>query len=326
MGFLEGDYDADAELARSAPNKLKVANRIIKEAIEAYEPARVLALLSGGNDSTTMLRAVRRWVAQPPNGVLHINTGIGIPQTRRFVRSTCKHWNLPLHEVTPPPILSPRDQARTAKSEEAIAFMKDLHRRLQKAEIDWYSLTPYEQLVVRFGFPGPAGHRLAYIRLKERSLEKFLAETRSKRGEKVLLLSGVRLTESTRRMAMHNLVEKKGGQIWLNPFFFFSKEDLAAYRARFDVPHNEVSDHLHMSGECLCGAFAKPGELEEIRFFYPEVADYIEQIQELAKSVGNPRCQWGPAPGESAADQGWTGPMCHSCDVLNQARKEAAGT
>jgi hypothetical protein len=34
-----------------------------------------------------------------------------------------------------------------------------------------------------------------------------------------------------------------------------------------------------MSGECLCGAFARPDELVEIRYHFPEVAQRIDELQ-----------------------------------------------
>ncbi len=55
---------------------------------------------------------------------IHCNTTIGIEQTRQFVRDTCQHWGLPLLEEVAP--------------------------------------TPYRDLVLERGFPGPALHGLMY--------------------------------------------------------------------------------------------------------------------------------------------------------------------
>jgi hypothetical protein len=63
----------------------------------------------------------------------------------------------------------------------------------------------------------------------------------------------------------------------------WTKMDLNAYRRRFaDVPRNEVSALLHMSGECLCGCFGHPDELEEIRMWFPEAAEYLDDLMQQA--------------------------------------------
>ena len=62
------------------------------------------------------------------------------------------------------------------------------------------------------------------------------------------------------------------------------------------LPLNEVTEHLHMSGDCTCGAFARPGEKEEIRFFYPEKAAEIDEMERVVAAAGIPACKWGQRP------------------------------
>jgi hypothetical protein len=59
------------------------------------------------------------------------------------------------------------------------------------------------------------------------------------------------------------------------------------------LPLNEVTEHLHMSGECLCGAYAKPGELDEVEFFYPHAAEPLRKLEAEAEAAGVPYCKWG---------------------------------
>ena len=74
----------------------------ILERVEArFKPDRVIALFSGGHDSlcaTHLASRFRRF-----DGVAHINTGIGVEETREFVRTTCARYGWPLRELTPPP-------------------------------------------------------------------------------------------------------------------------------------------------------------------------------------------------------------------------------
>jgi hypothetical protein len=45
-----------------------------------------------------------------------------------------------------------------------------------------------------------------------------------------------------------------------------------------------------MSGECLCGAFAKPGELKEIETWFPETGKRIRELERKVAAAGFP---WG---------------------------------
>jgi hypothetical protein len=42
-----------------------------------------------------------------------------------------------------------------------------------------------------------------------------------------------------------------------------------------------------MSGECLCGSYAEPGELAGIRLIEPETADEIEQLERDVAARGH---------------------------------------
>lgn len=296
--------------------KLNMSERVVHDAKEWFEPAVTAVMFSGGNDSSVLVHAMQ----EHADGVLHINTTVGIADTRAFVRAYCKALGLELWEVEPPPVKSPEEAIPVAKTERTREQLKDLARRVEKAGIVWENHTPYEQFVMRFGFPGPGGHMLAYSLLKNRALVRWMRETPlRKRGEPALLMTGVRWAESERRMGNAELVSKVGSQVWLAPIVHLTSDDMWEYRDRFGLPRNEVSDHLHMSGECLCGSYAKQGELEEIRFFYPRDAEYLESVQELARRMGHEKSTWG-ARAKGGRKTGKGGMMCHDCDNIRQHR------
>jgi 3'-phosphoadenosine 5'-phosphosulfate sulfotransferase (PAPS reductase)/FAD synthetase len=210
------------------------------------------------------------------DGIVHINTGIGVPETNDFVRKVVAGAGRALIEMEPP--------------------------------------IPYDDLVLgRWkGFPGPGGHLFAYTMLKERCIEQLLRDHRTKRGQRFFLLTGVRNVESQRRMGRGEDHRRRKGQVWVNPINNWSNELMAEYRQARDLPMNEVTKHLHMSGECLCGAFAKPGELNEIAFFYPHVAQRIRNLEVRAKNQGIVACKWGERRKKGALPPG-PGPMCNNC-------------
>lgn len=252
------------------------AIEIVDEAIATHLDGRTLvatcALYSGGDDSTTLLHLFRRRVTH----AIHANTGIGVEETREFVRSTCTEWGVPLIEKHPP--------------------------------------TSYRDLVLERGFPGPAMHWKMYQRLKERCLHAARRDlVGDSRRERVLFLAGRRRSESRRRadVPAH---ERDGSIIWASPLVAWTKLDLMTYRALHDVPRNPVSALLHMSGECLCGAFAKPGELDEIGYWFPTVRAEIEALEAEVRAAGHPEhlCRWGHGSGAPSK----SGPLCSSCDLL----------
>ncbi len=265
--------------------KLEISRNRVDEALTTHirndnrTIAGICLLFSGGNDSTTLLHIFRDIA---PHAV-HANTGIGIEQTRQFVRDTCASWNLPLLEVHPGPG------------------------------------NTYEELVLTQGFPGPAHHWKMYQRLKERGLRVARRQlVKNPRRERVLFIAGRRRQESDRRKDIPAM-EREGSVVWVSPLVDWTKEDLNTYRALWNVPRNEVSDLLHMSGECLCGAFAKAEELEEIEMWFPEAVDHIRQLE--ARVTANPaidrqRCQWGWGAYRTGKEK--VGPMCSSCDARTQ--------
>lgn len=274
-----GDIAFVAEFGEPPTNlddAIAEARAIVERAIFQEGPMRAsFLLISGGNDSMVVLDVCEEFADE----IVHINTGIGVPETTEFVRQVVADRGRKLTELHPP--------------------------------------IPYETLVLDpkywGGFPGPAAHNFTYQRLKERPLRKLLADHRDKRGERFMLLTGVRNAESARRMGYGDPIDRRGGQVWVNPLLRWSDALMAEYRATRNLPVNEVTKHLHMSGECLCGAFAKPGELDMIGFFYPEVAVRIRDIEAKAEAAGLPACKWGERPPRKGAPA--PGPMCNQCTL-----------
>lgn len=280
------DYPTPASVVATltAPDRLRrmrwlvdQAHDIYKTGIAEYARDRKITasciLFSGGNDSTTLAHIFRKTATH----AIHANTTIGIEQTRQFVRDTCSCWGLPLIEKTAP--------------------------------------ISYRDLVIERGFPGPAMHFKMFSRLKERALDAARRElgVANSRTKAVIFIAGRRRQESERR-ANVPLYEEDGSVIWVSPIALWTKPDLMTYRlAHPDIPRNEVSDLIHMSGECLCGAFAHRGELDEIGYWFPEVKAEIEALEADVRAAGHPEpfCHWGHGQGAPSA----VGRLCSSCDA-----------
>lgn len=268
-----------ADRALRVRNLTTQATTILDLALAEHLEGRTLLatclLYSGGNDSTVLTHMLRGRA----DYALHADTGIGIAQTRDFVRETCAAWDLPLIVRASP--------GQT-----------------------------YRDLVLERGFPGPAMHWKMYQRLKERALDAIRAELLapvSARTHRLLWIAGRRRDESQRRADVP-LHERDGSVIWASPLAMWTKLDLNTYRQLHPaVPQNPVSALLHMSGECLCGAFAHPGELDEIGTFFPEVRAHIEALEAEVRAAGHPEpiCRWGHGEGRTTSDP--VGKLCSSC-------------
>lgn len=266
-------------LKRLMDESQQILSAAIREHIidDGKQLAGIVTMFSGGDDSTTLAHLFRDTV----DAAAHANTGIGIEQTRQFVRDTCAAWDLQLIEKHPP--------------------------------------VSYDELVIDQGFPGPGMHWKMYQRLKERCFRQIRAEfVTNPRNERVLFLAGRRRDESDRRATILES-ERDGSVVWVSPLVNWTKLDLNTYRALHpDVPRNPASATLHMSGECLCGAFAHEGELDEIGEWYPAVRDRIVALEAQVRAAGHrePKCRWGWGAGsEQLISPRRSGPGCNACDA-----------
>ena len=249
----------------------------IEYAKEEFKPVKLYAFFSGGNDSLCSTHFAMQHGADE---VIHINTGIGIEQTREFVRGTCKMYGWPLRELYPP------DKT-------------------------------YRDLVLKNGFPGPAAHRYMYQYLKERAIRKLVRETKTKRGDRVGLITGVRCQESARRMGYTVPVIRIDATVWIAPIYNYSKIDTDDYIKAHGLNQNLVSRWIGFSGECLCGAFAQPGELKKIETYFPKDAAKIYRLQEEVKEKGK-HCVWGTRPPKARELNQYDipfMPLCSGCPV-----------
>ena len=226
---------------------------------------QIWAAFSGGHDSLV----ATHYISSHPlfKGVLHIDTGIGIPETQEYVKQICSDYNWEL---------------KIYKAAEYINGKGILSPQI------------YENLVDKLGFPGANLHNLFYNRLKELPIRQFIRENKaSKNNPSIALSTGIRWQESWRsprskeKIIAQNTVPKSA--IFVAPIIDFSEEDICKYIKENNLPRNPVKEALCMSGECLCGAYAKQNELLAIEIHYPEVAKRIKELEDKIKD----KFPWG---------------------------------
>ena len=214
---------------------------------------RTFALFSGGHDSLCSTVLASRMDGF--EGVLHINTGIGIEETREFVRSTCAERDWPLTELRAPD-------------------------------------GEYERLVLtRGGFPyGEQSHNSMLYYLKQRQL----AAWKRKQPGEVALVTGIRKDESVRRFGSGiSVAERRDGRkTWLSPILDWTAVEVSRFIDAEGLPRNPVVDLLHRSGECLCGALAQEAEILEIARWFPTTAERIQELERECERRGIVASVW----------------------------------
>ena len=271
---------------------------VIMSAIQAIEDAKtehgaegVFGLFSGGHDSLCSTFIASRH----PNfkGVIHCNTGIGIEETRVFVHETCEKYGWPLYEY---------------------------HARERNGR------PIYDDMCLRLGMPGgPMAHSSQYHVLKEEGLQKGVRQHRIGDAP-VVLVTGIRKKESVRRMGNYISVpfrlDAKQHRLWVNPILEWTALDINKFIEREGLTRNLVVDLIHRSGECLCGALARPEELKEIALWYPDVAQRIYALQKACYEARLPH-QWGSKKVVRPPIEQMELPMCSSCEFLWDKSEDA---
>lgn len=309
-----------------ARHRLLLAHMVITHALAEHDPSTVVGCMSGGHDSLVATHVTMLHPAA--DSVLHINTGIGIQETRDFVRETCAFFGWPLDEY----------KATDNEKADGTPDPQIYEELVVPPEVEAGEVPPEE----KGGFPGPPMHWKMYSRLKERQIERFVRDHKEGRGDRIAFCTGVRSDESARRkMGYKDPVDRNGAQLWVNPILDWSGSQCTDYINNFVLPQNRVVELLCMSGECLCGAFAKDGEMEMLEACFPDVADRLHRLEERATEAGyvwgweeRPPAWWvewsrgqqflpGVAP--EAAEEADRQPMCTSCHFKHEQAERLAG-
>lgn len=266
---------------------------LIGQAREQHRPVASWCMFSGGNDSAVLADVCRNHY----EALCFIDTGTAVPGVIEHVQAFAEWLRKPLTIM----------QAGTAFRDMVLGGQVQKDGTIREP----------------LGFPGPAQHGRAYTRLKERQIEALVR--RSKVGHSrrscVMLLTGKRRAESARRAKTTAGIERRGGQLYVNPLIDWTAYDMRehlAYMRAHGAPQSDAAALLHRSGECCCGAFAEPGEREMLQSLWPDWFEKtIGSLEREAANRGIPHCRWGERPAGATADE--AGPMCSSCEWRQEA-------
>lgn len=203
------------------------------------------ALLSGGKDST--LSALTADSEDRLKGVVYIDTGIGLEETRQYVEDLSNDfgWELKIFK----------------------------------------GYVSYDSYILRHGFPTPAGHSQIMHILKLDAVRRFISWAKKEYSDIPLIYSGVRSQESDRRSRWARRFQHYQGADWDCPIFHYSDEQVWKKHFELNVPINSSYGIIGKSGDCLCGAFGNLSEKRMIEKYYPYLSDHIKELEEQTTST-----------------------------------------
>lgn len=216
---------------------------IIEKAKEKYNIKKFIGLFSGGKDSLSVCHYVATKLKMLDE-VLYLRTGIGTKENFEFVLETCNKFGWKLNIADPKPQFT------------------------------------YEKFVERFGFPHSGKHSAIMGFLKWYQLRQF---ARDHKGENIAFISGRRKKESKRRLKMKSLLPYENPEtniIFCSPLYYWTNNDIKNYIKKEKLELCPVYATLHMSGDCLCGAFSELGESNLIKTFHPDLAQKIVYLEQ----------------------------------------------
>lgn len=192
------------------------------------------SLYSGGKDSTVCTAVLQE--SGMLAGVVTIRTGIAAPDWEPFIVQSCKDHGWPLEIF------------ETQES--------------------------YDDLVRKYGFPGPGMHGTYMNYLKGRGIREF-----KKVHPEGALASGVRKSESARRFRGTKEWSVFEGVPVYAPIMHWTTEQVWDYFNSHGFERSPAYATLCISGDCLCGAFAGPEERAIIQAVYPEVDARFKRLE-----------------------------------------------
>ena len=226
--------------------------RILTDAIRAYNPRQIVILFSGGYDSMVTAHLTRGLDTEGiPVGTWAIDTKLSADGWLEYVAGVAVELALP-----------------------------DFHIYDNQSGYE-----EFEKWVSAQGCPrSKLGHNRAYNRLKNRAIAAIHMLYKQGWRDKTLFVTGIRRSESVARKDWpEHGKNDKSNICYCCPILHWSDERVTGYRIQHDLPANPFYDTVKGSGDCQCnwGNFIKLARLQK---FSPKLAaGNVAQLDRLSR-------------------------------------------
>lgn len=177
----------------------------------------------------------------------------------------------------------------------------------------FHTTDSYARVVRKYGFPGAGQHGMFMNYLKGRAIRVL---KRALPG--AVLASGVRADESARRALSTKPISLFEGVKVIAPLYNRTTEWVWDFVREAGYERPRAYSTLQISGDCCCGAFARCGEREAIRYWYPPLERQLKNIED-SMPEGHPHGKWGwdsarwDKAGKTPAKKGASKIICVEC-------------
>ena len=227
---------------------------------------KVYGLCSGGKDSMTACYIAHQY--RPLDGIITIDT-------------TCAFFKI----VDGKKIYPAWESARKFAESLGVQWILISHK----------DKDAYRTYCKKYGMPHPSQHGDVYHEIKWKTMVSFVrAQTKKNWDESkeipatVCFISGVRKGESRKRGINTRIAQVDDGvkrMRFVAPIAYWKTEDVWTFVREKKFELSECYEALHISGDCACGAYAQPQEALLIKTFYPEMFEWLREIESEAKKV-----------------------------------------
>ena len=228
---------------------IQESREIYEKAVKDFNPSAVVVMLSGGDDSLTVL-ALCEILQIKYDRIIHGVTGTGLP--------------------------------------EALTFIKEIGNGKPLVFADAGTAYQDYVLRKGFFGVGNDAHAMAYHVLKATGFRKEVSKLRQrKRNYNVLCLNGVRIEESENRADNYadQVWRRDPGaksNIWLNLIHYWTKAECLELLESVGMKRSPVAVAIGSSGECNCGTMHNTARFMKCAEFNPQ---WGREMMELRRKV-----------------------------------------
>jgi 3'-phosphoadenosine 5'-phosphosulfate sulfotransferase (PAPS reductase)/FAD synthetase len=230
-------------------DQIKESIDIYNRAVAEFKPSAVAVMLSGGDDSLTVLFLALK-LKLPIDIIIHGNTGTGLPEATDFVRAVAASTGI-----------------KYVEADAGDAFEKYVRRK-------------------GFFGKGRTAHSYAYHVLKAAGFRTAISRhlRKRKRNYKVLCLNGVRIEESDNRADNYadevwRVDRATKNDVWVNLIHYWTHEECLEFLEAEGIKRSPVAEALGRSGECMCGTMQTMANRMEAAKFSPKWGKWIDELE-----------------------------------------------